>query len=44
MKAIHIMLEDKEYDAALKSKGKMTWKQFFFRGIKIGNETEEQSI
>jgi hypothetical protein len=34
MKEIRIALEDAEYKALLRIKGKMTWKQFLMIGVK----------
>jgi len=34
MKEIRIPLEDKEHRLLLKAKGKMTWKEFLFIGVK----------
>lgn len=34
MKEIRIALEDREHNALLKAKGKMTWKEFLMIGVK----------
>ena len=41
MKEIRVALEDKEYKQLLKTKGKLTWKQFLISGGK--NERDKKN-
>jgi hypothetical protein len=43
VKNIPIELDDLEYKKAVKLKNKRTWKEVFKDGLKVKNETKEQS-